>query len=303
MTAPDTVPTTSAALARIRFVIDRVDHGLLALFAARRQLVAQAAKIKFVSGQPSRDVARAYKVYSQARQFGQHLGVPPKSSDRLITMLIADACDQQGVTAKSAPPKCIAHDLDQGADTPRANMLAATMKLSTDPSESPWSWLRLLPPPARLAPLVRHIPLAWQARLLDAAMRRVLAGPLTSGALDALANRRIGIEVSDLALRWVVELRAGRMQVCDAGVEAESTVCGTATDLLLLASRREDADTLFFQRRLRLTGDTDLGLTARNLLDQLPWEDIPLGLRIALHRGAGLAQMARAAHRGVPIHS
>jgi len=180
-------------------------------------------------------------------------------------------------------------------------MLAPIMKPSIDPSASTWSWLRLVPPPARLAPLVRRIPLAWQARLLDAAMRRVLAGPLASGALDALATRRIGIEVSDLGLRWVVALHAGRMQVCDAGVPAESTVCGTATDLLLLASRREDADTLFFQRRLHLTGDTELGLTARNLLDQMPWEDIPLGLRIALHRGAGLAEAARAAHRGTPI--
>ena len=32
---------------------------------------------------------------------------------------------------------------------------------------------------------------------------------------------------------------------------------GTATDLLLLAGRLEDADTLFFQRRLVLTGDVD----------------------------------------------
>jgi predicted lipid carrier protein YhbT len=127
-----------------------------------------------------------------------------------------------------------------------------------------------------------------------------LAGPLASGALAALESRRIGIEVDDLGLRWVVVLRDGGMRACADGESAEATVRGSATDLLLLASRREDADTLFFQRRLRLTGDTELGLTARNLLDQLPWEDVPLGLRIALHRGAGLAQAARAAHRGEP---
>lgn len=129
-------------------------------------------------------------------------------------------------------------------------------------------------------------------------MRHVLTAPLASGTLDLLIERRIGIEVSDLDLRWVVCLRAGRMRVCAPGESAEATVSGSATDLLLLASRREDADTLFFQRRLKLTGDTELGLTARNLLDQLPWQEVPLGLRIALHRGAGLAQLARAAHRG-----
>jgi predicted lipid carrier protein YhbT len=74
-------------------------------------------------------------------------------------------------------------------------------------------------------------------------------------------------------------------------------VRGSATDLLLLASRLEDADTLFFQRRLQLTGDTELGLAVRNLLDQLPWETIPLWLRITLNRGARLARAARATYR------
>ena len=64
-----------------------------------------------------------------------------------------------------------------------------------------------------------------------------------------------------------------------------------------LASRLEDADTLFFQRRLELTGDTELGLTARNLLDRLPWESVPLGLRVVLNRCARLASEARSAHQ------
>ena len=89
-------------------------------------------------------------------------------------------------------------------------------------------------------------------------------------------------------------------------VEAERPLAGMlgalrlngATDLLLLASRLEDADTLFFQRRLEVTGDTELGLTARNLLDRLPWESVPLGVRILLHRGARLAREARDARRG-----
>ena len=38
-------------------------------------------------------------------------------------------------------------------------------------------------------------------------------------------------------------------------------------DLLLLISQREDADTLFFQRRLRMEGDTELGLEIKNFLD------------------------------------
>ena len=55
---------------------------------------------------------------------------------------------------------------------------------------------------------------------------------------------------------------------------------------------------MFFHRRLQLTGDVELGLAMRNLLDQLPWESMPLGLRIALNRGARLARAARDAYRG-----
>jgi len=127
-------------------------------------------------------------------------------------------------------------------------------------------------------------------------MAAVLAAPIGDGSLDFMAGRRLGIEVTDLGLRWTVELRNGRLQAsADA---AEASVRGSATDLLLLASRLEDADTLFFQRRLVLTGDVELGLTARNTLERLPWESVPLALRIGLNRGARLARAARAAHGG-----
>ena len=92
-----------------------------------------------------------------------------------------------------------------------------------------------------------------------------------------------------------LELHDGRLCVGDGIPEAG--VRGSATDLLLLASRLEDADTLFFQRALELTGDTELGLIARNLLERLPWESVPLGLRIALNRGVRFARAAREAHR------
>jgi predicted lipid carrier protein YhbT len=157
--------------------------------------------------------------------------------------------------------------------------------------------LRLLPPPSRLARPLRLVPEALLRLGSERLIRLVLGGPLASGALVDLAGRRLGVEVTDLDLRWVVAVGDGQVDVLATDAIAEATVRGTATDLLLLASRLEDADTLFFQRRLQLTGDTDLGLGVRNLLDQLPWETIPLGLRIALDRGARLARAARAAHR------
>jgi predicted lipid carrier protein YhbT len=158
--------------------------------------------------------------------------------------------------------------------------------------------LRWLPPPEHLAAPLRLLP----DLLLQQGSRQliglVLAEPLSEGRLDEFAGRRIGVEVTDLGLRWVVAIGERRVEVLEPAADAEATVRGTATDLLLLSSRLEDADTLFFHRRLQLTGDVELGLALRNLLDQLSWESLPLALRIALDRGARFARLARAAYRG-----
>ena len=158
--------------------------------------------------------------------------------------------------------------------------------------------LRWLPLPERLAAPLRHVPEPLLRQGSRQLIEHVLAAPLEEGRLDEFAGRRLGVEVADLGLRWVVAIHGRRVEVLGPGAEAEATVRGSATDLLLLAGRIEDADTLFFHRRLQLMGDVELGLAMRNLLDQLPWESIPLGFRIALSRVARLARAARAAHRG-----
>ncbi|MGN2243240.1 SCP2 sterol-binding domain-containing protein [Frateuria sp. GZRR33] len=258
-----------------------MDDGLLVLLAARRRLVGLVALLKHSGGMPPRDPERERAVRERTHDLAQRLGVPAVTATRLLDLAIGDACAQQGLAA----------DLDQGGPDGTPAMLDG-MNLDLAPATP---MLRLLPPPRHLAPLLRVVPARWQHALLERAMARVLAAPLAEHALDFMAGRRLGIEVTDLELHWVLTLREGRLAVIDETPEA--SVRGSATDLLLLASRLEDADTLFFQRTLVLTGDTELGLTARNLLDRLPWESVPLGLRIALNRGARLARAARDAHR------
>lgn len=275
------------ALARVRGAIDHVDDGLIALLAARRRLVRVVAVLKPRAGVPPRDPLRESQVRARAQSLARRLGLPAHTASALLDLAIVDACRQQGMTV----------DLDQGAPSRLPAMMPPIMS-DTIPTESrARHLLRLLPPPRRLAPLLRALPPRWQRQLLERAMARVLAVPLQDGTLDFMRGRRLGIEVADLQLRWVLQLDDGCLRVGDG--EPEASVRGSATDLLLLASRLEDADTLFFQRALELTGDTELGLTARNLLERLPWQSVPLGLRIALNRGARFARAARAAHHGV----
>ncbi|MCD8513408.1 MAG: SCP2 sterol-binding domain-containing protein [Nitrincola sp.] len=60
----------------------------------------------------------------------------------------------------------------------------------------------------------------------------------------------------------------------------EVTISGDLITFLQLARKEVDADGLFFQRKLLIEGDTELGLGVRNLLDGLDWsiEESKLGL-------------------------
>lgn len=295
MTSP---PTAAMRMNRIplhgaRAVIDQVDDALVLLLALRRRMVRVAAACKRETGLPMRDREREARVRERTRGLARWVELPAPTARQLCDLLIEDACSLQGVGGAEAPAEH-SHQPVAGASGP----MDASMPIADSFARHRATWLRALPPPRRLAPLLRLLPPSLSSTLFAAAMTRALAQPLAAGALEFLRDRRLGIAVTDLGLGWVVELRDQHLYVCEPGASAEATVSGSATDLLLLASRREDADTLFFQRRLQLTGDTELGLTARNVLDRLPWETVPLALRIAIHRAALLAQAARAAHRG-----
>ena len=273
-------------LAPLRRGIDLLDDGMLLLLAARRRLVAAASEVKHRQGLPARDAEREARILARGQRLARHLGLPPELAQRQMRLVIAEGCRLQG----------LAPDPGQGATATGAGILAFAMtNAEPSPTLLPRFLLRAFPPPARWAPLLRRLPASWQGRALEAAGGHLLAAPLRHGQREFMQGRRLGIEVSDLGLHWVLVLSGERLEVTSE--PAEATVRGTATDLMLLASRLEDADTLFFQRRLELTGDTELGLTARNMLDRLPWESVPLGVRIVLNRGARLASEARDVHR------
>lgn len=267
-----------------RGLIDAVDGAVLALLAARQRLAAQAALSKRRAGVPLHDAVREAEVRAHAQRVAGRFGLRPSFAREVLDVAIREARSRQQEDAASLASGAAGPDATHGDTRAHGDAGARIARL-----------LRWLPPPARLAPLARRVPQRWQQRALEAAMARVLGPAIASGDLAFLEGRCLGIEVTDLGLRWAIGLRDGRLAgVADA---PEASVRGTATDLLLLAGRAEDADTLFFQRRLVLTGDTELGLTARNLLEGLSWEAVPLGLRIGLARGARLARAARQARR------
>ena len=106
-------------------------------------------------------------------------------------------------------------------------------------------------------------------------MNLMFAVPLESGELEFLRHRVMNICVSDAGLSFSVRLDQDKLCAGIEVADADLTIEGTVYTFLLLAKRQEDADTLFFRRQLKTSGDTELGLYVKNFLDGLEPETLP----------------------------
>lgn len=104
---------------------------------------------------------------------------------------------------------------------------------------------------------------------LNTWLNRIFKPSLRAGELCFLHDRSVCIEVSDIELRFAVTLRKNGLQAFMKPSHADVTFKATSIDLLLLITGKLDPDTLFFRRRLMITGDTELGLALKNFLDTL----------------------------------
>jgi len=125
--------------------------------------------------------------------------------------------------------------------------------------------------------LLGLLPEGPPARALAFALNAgICFGLVSRRALEPLLGKSISIEVTDLGVRV-------RLQYTPAGFRFYSlkgindlTIRAALADYARLALRREDPDTLFFTRRLVITGDTELGLVVKNVLDAIDWSRLPL---------------------------
>jgi O2-independent ubiquinone biosynthesis accessory factor UbiT len=136
---------------------------------------------------------------------------------------------------------------------------------------------------------VRLMPQPVVGQLLARVLNETLAPLIDDGDLDFLRRRRLAVTVTDLARTWCFTL-GNRGLALSVDGDPEAVIVGSARDLLMLAGRRLDPDTLFFKRRLRIEGDTELGLQVKNVLDRLDLADLPAPLRWALARSARLLE-------------
>jgi predicted lipid carrier protein YhbT len=145
----------------------------------------------------------------------------------------------------------------------------------------------MLPLPDYVRPIARKliaipgrvIPYSAQKQVLGAVLNQVFREPLKHGELDFLNNARVRIKVTDLHIDWLINIGGDKFTPIDRELDDDVCISGASRDFILLATRQADPDTLFFQRKIRIEGDTELGLGVKNTMDSMDWEDLPMPFR------------------------
>jgi predicted lipid carrier protein YhbT len=123
--------------------------------------------------------------------------------------------------------------------------------------------------PERLGFLLSRLPAYPGSMLLASALNVALAQQLPEDVRQRLLHRRLRIHVRDARLTFDFTWSGDRFAARPPGQPADLAISASGHDFLRLARRQEDPDTLFFNRRLSMEGDTELGLMVKNTLDAL----------------------------------
>ncbi|MCD7093954.1 SCP2 domain-containing protein [Klebsiella quasipneumoniae subsp. quasipneumoniae] len=135
--------------------------------------------------------------------------------------------------------------------------------------------------PSLMSVPVKLAPFALKRQVLEQVLSWQFRQALAEGELEFLEGRWLSIHVRDIGLLWYTSVVGGRLVVSQQA-DADVSFSADASDLLMIAARKQDPDTLFFQRRLVIEGDTELGLYVKNLMDAIELEQMPKALRVML---------------------
>ena len=131
--------------------------------------------------------------------------------------------------------------------------------------------------PKILQPSVRIVPFNTQKSLLLPALHSIFRDALEDGDFEFLQDKWLKISITDLQLNWWLSFDKTQLIMASSkdNISEDVSFSANGDDLILIAGRKQDPDTLFFQRRLKIEGDTELGLEVKNLIDAIDIEQLP----------------------------
>ena len=105
------------------------------------------------------------------------------------------------------------------------------------------------------------------SKIMSVFLNKVLAEQLSDGDLNFLDKRNLCITVSDTNTHYHIGLLNNKLIATSPDSVSDLTIKAKLYDLLTLIARQQDPDTLIFQRKMIMEGNTELGLEVKNFLD------------------------------------
>jgi predicted lipid carrier protein YhbT len=134
------------------------------------------------------------------------------------------------------------------------------------------------------------IPFFMQKKLLSELLERLLSEAIEDSELDFLHHKWLKIELTDLKFSCYLSFLDKKFMIKQQCEQSDVTFSGALNEFILIAGRKEDPDTLFFQRRLVIEGNTELGLEIKNLLDNIDFENLSPFVEKSLNNFADFVQ-------------
>ena len=138
--------------------------------------------------------------------------------------------------------------------------------------------------PGFVASVVSKLPQWPHALVLVAGLNATLKMKLLpEDSLTLLEGKTFRVSVLDTGGEAHYTYRDGLFRpIFRPTEEPDLSFAANLSAYLQLLARQEDPDTLFFNRELEITGDTELGLIVKNMLDAVEWPSLP---KIPIFRG------------------
>ena len=127
------------------------------------------------------------------------------------------------------------------------------------------------PLPGWLARIGRHLPALPPRLVLVQALNHMLRRGLLPADMNQFAGRHFQLDVLDLGISIRFSADTQRFTAENYPGAPDLRLAANSADYLRMILREEDPDTLFFNRKLQIEGDTALGLATKNLLDCVDW--------------------------------
>ena len=129
---------------------------------------------------------------------------------------------------------------------------------------------RRLPSPVRA--VGRRLPRLPASIAFATGLNLTLRRKFPADVLERLEGHTFAIVVEDAGMELLFRVRGRRFVPVSHAAEPVLRFRAVAWDYAALAAREADPDTLFFNRRLVVEGDTEIALLVKNTLDTI---DIP----------------------------